>query len=95
VKCVTDDYRVWITIEPEETGKSIAKKIETLASFRTCKVTSITTASGRKIALNKVPIFMHWTNIDNFEHGETWTVTWGPLKKLSLVDMVLSKLIQV
>jgi hypothetical protein len=95
VKCITDDYRVWITIEPEETGKSVAKKIESLASFRTRRVTSITTASGRKVALNKNPIFMHWTSIDTFQHGETWTVTWGPLKKPSLVDVVLSKFIQV
>ncbi|KAL7315876.1 hypothetical protein PS15m_005041 [Mucor circinelloides] len=93
VKSINDDYRVWITVEPKETGESIAEKIHVIATFRTRKITSVTTASGRKIPLNKTPVFKNWEDMDDFEHGETWTVTWGPLKK-SFMDKVFSKFIE-
>ncbi|KAK4514652.1 uncharacterized protein ATC70_002253 [Mucor velutinosus] len=93
VKSINDDYRVWITVEPKETGESIAEKIHVIATFRTRKITSITTASGRQVPLNKTPVFKNWEDMDDFEHGETWTVTWGPLKK-SFMDKVFSKFIE-
>lgn len=93
MKSINDDYRVWITVEPKETGESIAEKIHVIATFRTRKITSVTTASGRKIPLNKTPVFKNWEDMDDFEHGETWTVTWGPLKK-SFMDKVFSKFIE-
>ncbi|GAN02627.1 hypothetical protein MAM1_0025d02072 [Mucor ambiguus] len=93
VKSINDDYRVWITVEPKETGESIAQKIHAIATFRTRKITSVTTASGRKVPLNKTPVFKNWEDMDDFEHGETWTATWGPLKK-SFMDKVFSKFIE-
>lgn len=93
MKSINNDYRVWITVDPKETGESIAEKIHIIATFRTRKITSVTTASGRKVSLNKTPVFKHWEDMDDFENGETWTVTWGPLER-SFMDKMLSRFIE-
>lgn len=94
VRSISDEHRVWITIEPKETGISIAKKVHAIATFRTQRILTVTTASGRKIALDKTPVFHSWEDFNNFENGETWDFTYGPLNR-SKIDKFLSKIIQV
>ncbi|KAI8051416.1 uncharacterized protein B0P05DRAFT_562660 [Gilbertella persicaria] len=94
VKSIDDEHRVWITVDPKETGKSLAKKIYTLASFRTHKVLGIKTASGRQVMLDKSPLFENWQDMDDFNNGETWSITWGTRKR-SLLDRFLSKLLKL
>ncbi|OBZ89592.1 Developmental regulator flbA [Choanephora cucurbitarum] len=90
VKSIDDEHQVWISIDPNETGKSLSKKIFTLASFRSYKVLGIKTASGRQIMLDKTLIFEGWEDMDQFEDGELWDVTWGSRKR-SFLDIVFSK----
>ena len=85
---------MWISIDPNETGKSLSKKIFTLASFRSYKVLGIKTASGRQIMLDKTLIFEGWEDMDQFEDGELWDVTWGSRKR-SFLDIVFSKFSKV
>ncbi|KAI8968446.1 hypothetical protein BDF20DRAFT_896436 [Mycotypha africana] len=92
VKSINNDYNVWINVDPKDTGESIAAKIFTIASFKTRKVLSIKTASGRKIPLDKTPVFADWEIMENFKNGEIWTVEWDNTKR-SFVDKVLSKLL--
>ncbi|KAI7902726.1 uncharacterized protein BX663DRAFT_510265 [Cokeromyces recurvatus] len=93
VKSINNDYLVWISVEPKETGESLAEKVHTIATFSTRKIISVTTASGRNIPLNKSPVFRNWEDLEEFEDGEIWSVTWGPLKK-SMMDKILSKFIE-
>ncbi|KAI9485703.1 MAG: hypothetical protein EXX96DRAFT_16710 [Benjaminiella poitrasii] len=93
VKSINNDYLVWITVEPKETGESLAEKIHTIATFRTRKILTVTTASGRNVQLDKTPVFKKWEDMEDFKNGETWSVTWGPLKR-SMMDKILSKFIE-
>ncbi|KAF7720851.1 hypothetical protein EC973_005902 [Apophysomyces ossiformis] len=94
VQSINKEHRVWINVEPTETGLSLAEKIHIIATFRTRKILSITTASGRQITLDNRPIFGSWMEMENFENGEPWKVEWGELDK-GVVDRFLSKVIQV
>ena len=85
---------MWIDIAPNETGAGIAEKIQTIATYKTKKVLSITTASGRKIALNRRPLFDGWADVQEIQHGEEWTVEWGDLDR-GVMDRLLSKVVQV
>lgn len=57
VQSINEEHRVWIDIAPNETGASLAHKIHVIATFRTKKILSITTASGRKVPLNRRRLF--------------------------------------
>lgn len=85
---------MWITVEPTETGLSLAEKIKTIATFRTRKILSITTAAGRAVPLDNRPVFGSWMDMDSFQDGEQWKVEWGELDK-SMVDKIFSKVLQV
>jgi hypothetical protein len=80
---------VWITIEPRETGEAIAQKIYTIAGFRTRKVRSICTGSGRQVVLGKKTfVFSTWDHI----HGEIWKIEWEPTKR-NMFEKVLDKIL--
>lgn len=93
VQSINEEHRVWIDIAPNETGASLAHKIHVIATFRTKKILSITTASGRKVPLNRRRLFDGWADLENFQDGERWEVEWGDLDK-SIVDRLLSKVVQ-
>lgn len=85
---------MWINVDPTETGVSLAEKIHIIATFRTRKILSITTASGRQIPLDHRPIFGSWVDMEKFVDGEPWKVEWGDLDK-GVVDKLLSKMVSV
>ncbi|KAI7886190.1 hypothetical protein K492DRAFT_178338 [Lichtheimia hyalospora FSU 10163] len=94
VQSINKEHMVWIKIDTTETGLSLANKIHTIATFRTRKIVSITTAAGRTIPLDHRPVFGSWMDMDEFKHGEEWKVEWCELDK-GLVDRLVSKFIQV
>ena len=94
VQSINPEHRVWIKIDTTETGLTLAHKIHTIATFRTRKILSITTAAGRSIPLDHRPVFGSWMDMDSFEHGEQWKVEWGDLDK-GFVDKIVSRFIQV
>ncbi|ORZ00856.1 hypothetical protein BCR43DRAFT_511800 [Syncephalastrum racemosum] len=93
VQSINKEHRVWIDVSPKETGNSLAEKIHIIATFRTRKILSITTASGRKIPLTSRPVFKTWTEAEQFEDGEQWTVEWSELER-NVVDRFLAKMVQ-
>ncbi|KAJ2959866.1 hypothetical protein NQZ79_g4685 [Umbelopsis isabellina] len=92
VPSINKEHRVWINVDPTETGVSLAEKIHIIATFRTRKILSITTASGRQIPLDHRPIFGSWVDMEKFVDGEPWKVEWGDLDK-GVVDKLLSKMV--
>lgn len=92
VPSINKEHRVWINVDPTETGLSLAEKIHIIATFRTRKILSITTASGRQIPLDHRPIFGSWVDMEKFVDGEPWKVEWGDLDK-GVVDKLLSKMV--
>lgn len=72
----------------------MAQKIHTIATFRTRKILSITTASGRSVPLDHRPVFGSWMDMDDFQNGEQWKVEWGELDK-GLMDKIVSRFVQV
>ncbi|CDS14320.1 hypothetical protein LRAMOSA06490 [Lichtheimia ramosa] len=94
VQSINKEHMVWIKIDTTETGLSLANKIHTIATFRTRKIVSITTAAGRTIPLDHRPVFGSWMDMDDFQNGEEWKVEWCELDK-GLVDRLVSKFIQV
>ncbi|CDH56773.1 hypothetical protein RO3G_15232 [Lichtheimia corymbifera JMRC:FSU:9682] len=94
VQSINKEHMVWIKIDTTETGLSLANKIHTIATFRTRKIVSITTAAGRTIPLDHRPVFGSWMDMDDFKNGEEWKVEWCELDK-GLVDRLVSKFIQV
>lgn len=94
MQSINKEHRVWIDVAPNETGASLAEKIHVIATFRTRKVLSITTASGRSIPLNKRPVFSSWSDLESFEDGEQWHVEWGEMDR-SVMDRLLSKVVHV
>lgn len=93
VQSINKEHRVWIDVSPKETGNSLAEKIHIIATFRTRKILSITTASGRKIPLTSRPVFKTWAEAEQFEDGEQWTVEWSELER-NVVDRFLAKMVQ-
>lgn len=94
VQSVNEMHRVWIDVAPNETGYTLADKIHTIATFRTMKLISITTARGRPIPLTKQPVFTSWDDLQGFEDGEEWKVEWVPLERRNLVDRIMSRVVQ-
>lgn len=94
VQSVNEMHRVWIDVAPNETGYTLADKIHTIATFRTMKIVSITTAHGRPIPLTKQPVFTSWDDLQGFEDGEEWKVEWVPLECRNLVDRIMSRVVQ-
>lgn len=72
----------------------MAEKIHIIATFRTRKIVSITTASGRKVPLDNRPVFGSWVDMENFQDGERWTVEWCENDR-GVVDRLISKVVQV
>ncbi|KAI8072420.1 hypothetical protein BC940DRAFT_140717 [Gongronella butleri] len=93
VQSVNREHRVWIDIQPTETGLSLADKIYHIATFRTKKIVKITTAQGRVVPLNARPIFGNWMDMSTFENGEHWDVEWTELDR-STVDKLFSRIVQ-
>ncbi|KAG0765349.1 hypothetical protein G6F33_008222 [Rhizopus arrhizus] len=93
VQSINKEHRVWIDVLPSETGLSLAEKIHIIATFRTRKIVSITTASGRKVPLDNRPVFGNWVDMDNFENGERWSVEWCENDR-GVMDRFLSKVVQ-
>ncbi|KAI7901308.1 uncharacterized protein BX663DRAFT_514068 [Cokeromyces recurvatus] len=94
VQSINAEHRAWIDILPSETGLSLAEKIHVIATFRTRKIVSITTASGRKIPLDNRPVFGSWMEMDNFVDGEQWSVEWCENDR-GAIDKFISKIVQV
>jgi hypothetical protein len=94
VPSINKEHRVWINVDPTETGLSLADKIHIIATFRTRKILSITTASGRQIPLDHRPIFGSWVDMEKFVDGEPWKVEWGDLDK-GVMDKFFSKMVSV
>ncbi|KAI7860325.1 hypothetical protein BDC45DRAFT_529933 [Circinella umbellata] len=94
VQSINVGHRVHIDVAANETGQSLAEKIHQIATFRTRKIISITTATGRKISLDRRPVFDGWADIQNFENEEEWDVEWTSLDK-SMIDRFFSKVVQV
>ncbi|KAG1234449.1 hypothetical protein G6F68_002535 [Rhizopus microsporus] len=93
VQSINKEHRVWIDVSPTETGLSLAEKIHIIATFRTRKIVSITTASGRKIPLDNRPVFGSWVDMENFQDGERWTVEWCENDR-GVMDRLISKVVQ-
>lgn len=93
VQSINVEHRVWIDVLPAETGLSLAEKIHIIATFRTRKIVSITSASGRKVPLDNRPVFGSWMDMENFEDGERWTVEWKENDR-GVVDRFMSKIVQ-
>ena len=72
-------YRVWIRVNPTDTGKTLAQRIHVVATYKSRKILSITTANGRDIPLDDTPVFDDWSEIEKHEDGAPWEVEWGPL----------------
>ncbi|KAI8874659.1 hypothetical protein K501DRAFT_181715, partial [Backusella circina FSU 941] len=95
VKSLNKGQLVWITIEPRETGATIAQKIYSIAGFRTRKIRLICTGSGRQLHLDKRTfVFSTWDHIEQFHHGEIWKIEWEPVKR-NMFEKVLDKIIKV
>ncbi|KAI7853370.1 hypothetical protein BDC45DRAFT_511052 [Circinella umbellata] len=94
VQSINKEHRVWINIDTTETGLTLAQKIHTIATFRTRKILSITTSSGRSVPLDHRPVFGSWMDMDDFKNGEQWKVEWGQLDK-GLMDKIVSRFVQV
>ncbi|CAO3651537.1 unnamed protein product [Cunninghamella blakesleeana] len=94
VKSVNKEFRVWIDLLPTETGLSLADKIHHIATFRTKKVTKITTNHGRVIPLDARPIFGNWMDMSTFKNGDFWDVEWCEPDK-SPMDKFISKWLNV
>jgi hypothetical protein len=94
VPSINKEHRVWINVDPTETGLTLAEKIHIIATFRTRKILSITTASGRQIPLDHRPIFGSWVDMEKFVDGEPWKVEWGELDK-GVMDKLFSKMVSV
>ncbi|KAI8580956.1 hypothetical protein K450DRAFT_235432 [Umbelopsis ramanniana AG] len=92
VPSINKEHRVWINVDPTETGLTLAEKIHIIATFRTRKILSITTASGRQIPLDHRPIFGSWVDMEKFVDGEPWKVEWGELDK-GVMDKLFSKMV--
>ncbi|KAI9315909.1 hypothetical protein BX666DRAFT_269211 [Dichotomocladium elegans] len=92
VRSIGEDYSVWIDISPKETGSTLAEKIHIIASRKTKKVASVTTAAGRKISLDRRPLFDGWDDLQKFQSGEEWQVEWCEQDR-RLVDRLLSKVV--
>ncbi|CEP18035.1 hypothetical protein [Parasitella parasitica] len=93
VQSINAEHRVWIDVLPAETGLSLAEKIHIIATFRTRKIVSITTTSGRKVPLDNRPVFGSWMDMENFEDGERWTVEWRENDR-GVVDRFFAKVVQ-
>ncbi|KAG2193511.1 hypothetical protein INT47_004746 [Mucor saturninus] len=93
VQSINIEHRVWIDVLPAETGLSLAEKIHIIATFRTRKIVSITSASGRKVPLDNRPVFGSWMDMENFVDGERWTVEWRENDR-GVVDRFMSKIVQ-
>ncbi|KAI9476597.1 MAG: hypothetical protein EXX96DRAFT_652202 [Benjaminiella poitrasii] len=93
VQSINAEHRAWIDISPSETGLSLAEKIHVIATFRTRKVVSISTASGRKVPLDNRPVFGSWMDMENFVDGEKWTVEWCQNDR-GAIDRFISKVVQ-
>lgn len=69
--------RVWIRLNPTDTGKALAQRIHVVATYKSRKILSIKTTSGRVIPLDDTPVFDDWNEIANLEDGAPWEVEWG------------------
>lgn len=94
VQSVNEMHRVWIDVAPNETGSTLAEKIHTIATFRTMKIISITSAKGRDIPLGKQPVFTSWDDLQDFQDGEEWKVKWVPLERRNIVDRIMSRVVK-
>lgn len=79
VPSVIEDQRVWIRVHPTDTGKSLASRIQIVATYKTRKILSITTDKGRTIALDETPVFQDWAGVMQMEDGAPWKVEWTVL----------------
>ncbi|KAI7875140.1 hypothetical protein K492DRAFT_34104 [Lichtheimia hyalospora FSU 10163] len=79
VPSVNPGQRVWIRLNPTDTGKALAQRIHVVATYKSRKILSIKTTSGRVIPLDDTPVFDDWTEIANLEDGAPWEVEWGQL----------------
>ncbi|CAO3613002.1 unnamed protein product [Cunninghamella blakesleeana] len=75
VPSVIEDQRVWI-IHPTDTGKQLASRIQIVATYKTRKITKITTDSGREVPLDDTPVFTDWADVISMKDGTPWKVEW-------------------
>lgn len=93
VQSINKEHRVWIDIAPKETGSTLADKIYVIATFKTRRVLSITTASGRKIPLNSKRVFSTMADVEGFQDGEQWQVEWAAPDR-NAVDRFFSRIVR-
>ncbi|OZJ05884.1 hypothetical protein BZG36_00911 [Bifiguratus adelaidae] len=87
VTSANDDGDVWIKVDPKDTGKTLAHRIYTIATFRTRKVVAMFDEKGRPVPIDKnVPLFKNWTDLANFKDGQRWRVLYGDGPEKSVVE---------
>ncbi|ORX53530.1 hypothetical protein DM01DRAFT_1383558 [Hesseltinella vesiculosa] len=79
VPSVIEDQRVWIRVHPTDTGKSLAARIQIVASYKTRKVTKITTDKGRVVPLDDSALFPDWADVMRMTDGTAWKIEWVPV----------------
>ncbi|KAI8968234.1 hypothetical protein BDF20DRAFT_839356 [Mycotypha africana] len=94
VQSINAEHRAWIDILPSDTGLSLAEKIHIIATFRTKKIVSITTASNRKIPIDNRLVIGSWMEAENFKDGEQWSIEWSDNDRGTL-DKLITKFLQV
>ncbi|KAI7848308.1 hypothetical protein BDC45DRAFT_318938 [Circinella umbellata] len=78
-KLIFCSYRVWIRVNPTDTGRTLAQRIHVVATYKSRKILSVTTTSGKDIPLDDTAVFDGWSEIEQHEDGAPWEVEWGPL----------------
>ncbi|KAI9302834.1 hypothetical protein BJ944DRAFT_251169 [Cunninghamella echinulata] len=76
VPSVIEDTRVWIRVHPTDTGKQLASRIQIVATYKTRKITKITTDRGRNVPLDETPVFTDWADVMQMKDGTPWKVEW-------------------
>ncbi|KAI9311114.1 hypothetical protein BX666DRAFT_1110035 [Dichotomocladium elegans] len=95
VPSVNPGQRVWIRVKPNDTGKSLAQRIHVVATYKSKKILTIKSTSGRIIPLDDTPVFQDWNEIIKLEDGEPWEVEWGPLEHSLLAGIDFLKQIKI
>lgn len=71
---------IFTGVHPTDTGKQLASRIQIVATYKTRKITKITTDKGRDVPLDDTPVFTDWADVISMKDGTPWKIEW------SLVD---------
>ncbi|KAI9022309.1 hypothetical protein CLU79DRAFT_752152 [Phycomyces nitens] len=85
VRSVVEGKKAWIKLYPWDTGKKLAERIHSAATYKTQKILSIKIPSGHEIPLDDTPVFNDWSVVEKHQNGAYWDVEWEPIEN-SLMD---------